>query len=423
MKILFVSEYYPPKILGGGEVNLQQMTEALTKEAEVSVLTGSFNDLPGYERKNEVKIYRKLKTGKSASGLWNNFKRSFILPKSIVREVRKLTRKEKFDVIHFIGTSLIAAKKLRKLGIPLVATIESYPALCPKGDRIYHGKQECRVKCSLKKFVVCQSKCSEIGKTTNSWYLKYNPLLLFYVYRFHARMRKSLNYCRLIAISKYVQYVLEKHGHGSVCIPNIVDIKSFAPRESALKQVAKAMGIQNMPIVNLSNKKLNQNRKKKVLYLSSLTRYKGPQILLQAAQGLNVHVDIYGKGPIKEELQAMIDNLNLDAKIHPPVSYEKIPEIYANTDIVVFPSIWPEPFGRISVEGFAAQKIVIGSNIGAIKETMHDAGVLVKPGSVEELHKALKETVTQKTPNLDYYKSSNVVSSLMQLYGEPKENT
>jgi glycosyltransferase involved in cell wall biosynthesis len=417
MKILFISEFYPPKILGGGEVNLQEMAQALTQDAEVSVLTSSFEDLPSYERSNEVKIYRKLRTGNSASGLWNNFQRSFIFPSSIVKEVKKLARKENFDTIHFIGTSMIAAKKLRKLNIPLVATIESYPTLCPKGDRIYHGKKECKTQCSLQKFVSCQSKCNEIGKTKNNWYLKYNPFLLLYIYRFHARMKKSLNYCRLIAISRYIQYVLKKHQHGSVCIPNIIDVKSFEPRKSGLRQVVEAIGLQNMPLINLTNKRTNQC-KKKVLYLGSLTKYKGPQILLQAIQGLNVHLDIYGDGPIKEELQTIIDKNKLDAIIHQPVSYEQIPSIYANTDIVVFPSIWPEPFGRIAVEGFAAQKIVIGSDIGAIKEIMCQGGILVKPGSVQELHKALKETVAQKTPNLDYYKSNNVVNSLMQLYGK-----
>ena len=93
---------------------------------------------------------------------------------------------------------------------------------------------------------------------------------------------------------------------------------------------------------------------------------------------------------MKEELQGMIDRFCLDAEIHPPVPYEKVPCLYAGSDIVVFPSIWPEPFGRIAIEAIAAGKPVIGSAIGGIKETIAaSSGILVAPGNVEELRKAI----------------------------------
>tara|TARA_Y100000310_G_scaffold249098_1_gene255118 strand:- start:6467 stop:7693 length:1227 start_codon:yes stop_codon:yes gene_type:complete len=398
--------------MGGGEINLQQMTKTLSESADVSVLTSKFDDLPSYERVGEVKIYRKLETGKSASGIWNNFKRSFSFPSSIVREVKKMNEKHNYDVIHFVGTSIIAAKSLSCLGIPLVATIESYPSLCPKGDRFFEGKQECRLKCSFAKFVKCQSKCEELGKTKNNWYLKYNPLFLAYVYMFHARIKRGLNYCRLIAISEYVKYVLKKHGHGSVVIPNMIEINKFKPRKSGLERVGQALGVN----LSLVKKKVIKNDKKKVLYLGSLTKYKGPQTLLQAVKGLDMHVDFYGNGPLKEELQEYIDHNKLDAEIHAQVAYEKIPEIYAESDIVVFPSIWPEPFGRIAVEGLAAGKVVIGSNIAAIKETMQSEGLLYKPGSVQELHKALKENFSPNEINLDRYLPKNVTQDLINFY-------
>jgi hypothetical protein len=38
MKILFVSEYYAPKIMGGGEINLEIIAKALAKEGhDISV--------------------------------------------------------------------------------------------------------------------------------------------------------------------------------------------------------------------------------------------------------------------------------------------------------------------------------------------------------------------------------------------------
>ena len=72
------------------------------------------------------------------------------------------------------------------------------------------------------------------------------------------------------------------------------------------------------------------------------------------------------------DLKKIIKKNKLDARIHQPVPHNRVPEIYANSDIIVFPSIWPEPFGRITIEAGAARKPVVGSKVGAIAETITD---------------------------------------------------
>ena len=381
MRILFISEYFTPKIMGGGEINLFLIAKALVKNGEdVSVLTSDHPGLKRVEIIDGIKIYRKLKTADNPSGVKNNWIRSRLFPKSIVKETKKLNKKLKFDLIHFIGTSIIAAKELRKIkklrrvNVPLFATIESYPALCPKGDRFYHGKRECKYVCSFSKFLSCQMNSSEIGKTKNSWYLKYNLLFLYYVYNYYKKLNEGLKYCKLIAISEYVQKILLQQGRESVVIPNMLEVNKF-----------------NVKI----NKKTNKSKKTRILYLGSLTKFKGPQVLLKAIKGLNnVRCNLYGDGPLKDELQRYINKNNLDAEIYQPVSYDQIPEVYANHDLVVFPSIWPEPFGRIAIEAMAAGKPVIGSDVGGIRETIEKGkGILVKVGDVKEIHNAIKELI------------------------------
>lgn len=385
MKVLFISEYYPPKIMGGGEINLNQLAEALAKsKIDVFVLTSIIRGVAKNEIVNGVKIYRNLITGEKPQGVINNLKRSLVFPKSIIQETIKLHQKHKFDRIHFIGTSLIAAKELRKFKVPLFATIESYPALCPKGDRMYCGERECKQVCSSSKFIFCQLQSSEIGKTKNSWYLKYNPISWLYVYNFYKRLNHSLKYCRLIAISEYVQKVLLQHKHQSIVIPNIIDFEMF----KKVKDNGKG---------KLSSLKTKTN-KIKIIYLGSLTKYKGPQVLLEAIKGIDCRCDLYGEGPLKEELLQIVKKDKLDAEIHAPVPYEKIPEIYAQADLVVFPSIWPEPFGRIAVEAMAAGKPVIGSEIGGIKETIQkESGLFFIPGKELELRQNILKALKSKS--------------------------
>ena len=388
MKVLFISEYYPPLVMGGGEINLKQVAEALAKsKMDISVLTSGGNGLKIEETVRGVKIYRNLKTGEKPQGIINNLKRSLVFPSSIVRETIKLQRKHKFDRIHFMGTSIIAAKELRKLKVPLFATIESYPALCPKGDRMYCGEKECKQVCSWSKFIFCQLHSSEIGKTRNSWYLKYNPLSWRYIYNSYKKLNHSLKYCRLIAISEYVQKVLLQHKHQSVVIPNIIDFEMF-------KQIKSKWKVKPFSQRTKSNKI-------KIIYLGSLTKYKGPQVLIKAINGIDCRCDLYGEGPLKEELEEMIKRKRLDAKIHAPVPYEKIPEIYAQADLVIFPSIWPEPFGRIAIEAMAAGKPVIGSEIGGIKDTIgKGAGLYFSSGKALELNQILQKINKNGDPSL-----------------------
>ena len=414
MNILFISEYYPPKVLGGGELNLASVAKGLAGNGHhVMVLTSFFPGLERYEEKEGIRIYRRLKTGTSPHGFLSNVQRSLLFPRSIVQEVRKLTTETDIDLIHFQGTSIIAAKKLKHLHKPLFATIESYPALCPKGDRLYHGKEECKIVCTRGKFLSCQKDSPEIGKMKNKWYLKYNLPLLLYIYWHYRRLNKALGHCHLISISKYVQNLLAQHQLPSeAVIPNIIEAKTFS--------------VAALPQKKNQGKRTTQKsagQKPRILYLGALIESKGPQILLAALQGLNCRCDLYGDGVLKEQLQEMIVQNNLDAEIHPLVSYEQVPGLYAAADIVVYPSLWPEPFGRIPLEAAAAGKMMIASKIGAIPEIMPPGSVLVAPGDVLALHRAL-ETVLHKSSllenqvsgNLHSFSPSVIVSTLQQKY-------
>lgn len=408
MHPLFISEYYPPKVMGGGEINLSTLAKALVKSKHtVSILTAHFTGLPAYEEQEGVKIYRRLKTGNNPGSLLSNIARSLLFPRSIKRKAAALVSEINPDIIHFIGTSIIAAPKLKLLNKPLFATIESYPALCPKGDRWYHGKEECRVVCTFRKFITCQKDSDEIGKMKNKWYFKYNPLFSWYVYRYYKKLNHALSYCTLLSISKYVQQLLLLHGHHSTVIPNILDLKPFSAAGKGLDQAG-------------------ENKKTHLLYLGSLIKSKGPHILLEALKGLECRCDLYGEGNMKQELQEYIDKNNLDAEIHPPVPYDRVPELYAQADIIIFPSLWPEPFGRIAIEAMAAGKLIIGSMMGAIKETISPSfGTLVNPGDYQELREVIEKCLERRSkvknsiaPHLEQYDSQNVTIKLIKVYQE-----
>ncbi len=441
MHILFISEYYPPQIMGGGEINLSTLVNALAAQNQnnpttnqepitISILTSSSPNLPKIEIHPNLTIYRRLTTGSTPSSLLGNLSRFLFLKHSILKQTKKITQQQNhpIDIIHFIGGAIIAAKKIKQhikknknttnCPLPLFATIESYPTLCPKGDRWYKQQKPCAIKCTLPKFLSCQSSCTEIGKMKNHWYLKYNPLFLLLTYYYYHQRNQALKCCHLIAISKYVQQLLKQQNHESIIIPNILDTKPF---ETEKKKHINTIKPDTQPL--------------NFLYLGSLIESKGPQIILQSLKDINntsYHLDIYGNGIIKTQLQQYITKHNLNATIHPHVTYEQIPSIYQNGDIILFPSIWPEPFGRIPIEAHASGKIVIASNIGAIPETVTKNDILIAPNNPEALKNAIIELLNNKSfkqtskknkeSKETKYLPETIITKMQQTYNTPSIN-
>ena len=370
--ILFVAEYFPPIVQGGGEVNLSLLSQALAERGfRVMVLTSWFPGLPREESVNGVTIVRQLRTGRSVGGLFGNVVRSLFFEASVFRGVEMLLKKQRFDVIHLIGSSLGCAERLRRLtAVPLAATVESYIALCPKGDFLC-GTSIDMSRWSFGTFVRCLLSSQEIGKMKNRFFLKYNPFFWLAGYSRFAHLERNLRFVSLIAVSRFVRDVLKKNnGLESAVVPNFIDIAAF--RKPQLRSMAP-------------------NRKPVVVYLGALAEHKGPQVLLEAAVGLDCRVELHGDGPLRERLRAFIAQHGLDAEIYAPVPYEQVPPIYARADLVAFPSLWPEPFGRIAIEALAAGVPIVASAIGGIEETVpRGAGILIEPGNSSRLRNALR---------------------------------
>ena len=80
MKVLLISEYFPPIVHGGGEISAETLARELAKNnIEVHVLTSYFKGLNPYEEINKVKIYRLLKTSLNPRKLTDNIKSTDVL--------------------------------------------------------------------------------------------------------------------------------------------------------------------------------------------------------------------------------------------------------------------------------------------------------------------------------------------------------
>ncbi len=69
------------------------------------------------------------------------------------------------------------------------------------------------------------------------------------------------------------------------------------------------------------------------------------------------------------------------------VRFEEMPRLYAESDIVIYPSVYPEPLGIAPLEAAAAGRPVVVTDMGGLQETVipEVTGYLIPPGDLEAL--------------------------------------
>jgi glycosyltransferase involved in cell wall biosynthesis len=135
-----------------------------------------------------------------------------------------------------------------------------------------------------------------------------------------------------------------------------------------------------------------------------INRWKGHSVFLDAAErfaaeSANVRFLIVGDSFAgQESLTEAVDRRieSSDALCGRAVRLSHVAEVcsvYEASDVVVVPSIEPEPFGLVAAEAMAAGLPVIASRIGALPEVVDDdhTGILVDPGDATSLVAAMRK--------------------------------
>jgi glycosyltransferase involved in cell wall biosynthesis len=130
----------------------------------------------------------------------------------------------------------------------------------------------------------------------------------------------------------------------------------------------------------------------RLVYFGSLLPHKGVHTAIEAVsilkeRGLSdqTELTIIGTGDPQYEirLHTLVSEHGLNEQVHfvGKVPRNEIPARLAQFDVFLFTSIWAEPFGRTIVEAMAAGLIVIGSDVGGSREIFqhYDDVMLFQP--------------------------------------------
>ncbi|PZU99736.1 MAG: colanic acid biosynthesis glycosyltransferase WcaL [Pseudanabaena sp.] len=133
----------------------------------------------------------------------------------------------------------------------------------------------------------------------------------------------------------------------------------------------------------------------RILFAGRIVPDKGLEWLLKTMPKVDskIHLDIAGEGWDLERMKNLAKALNLDSRVtwHGWSSGEKLENLYRQSLGVVFPSLWPEPAGLITLESYARFRPVIATEVGGIPEHIRDrqTGLLVKPNDTQDLASAI----------------------------------
>lgn len=351
MRVLFLSNLYPPATNGGFEQWCQEIADGLHRRGhDVAVLTSQF----GLERipNNEPEwVHRQLYMEMEFASFLINGLRFFTSREA--REVhnqeclRQLISDFKPDLCFVWGMwnlswSLPALAELLLPGRVVYYMADYWPAL-PSQHQLYWQSP------------------------AKNWVTRVPKSLLRPVaqYLLEQENRPTLTFRRALFPSRYLQEEYTKQGiiiQASRVIYGAIDTRPFVQE-------------------NGSERVRSKNHRLDLLYAGRLapekgipTAIKAIQILVSQREIQDVHLSIAGSGErgYVNYVHELVQREGLEDYVSflGPVAKEAMPGLYRQFDAFLFTSTWQEPFGRVLVEALASGVAVIGTMTGGATEIM-----------------------------------------------------
>jgi glycosyltransferase involved in cell wall biosynthesis len=368
MKICLITNIYQPYELGGTEVYVKTLANALREnDHDVFVITTCppqkhFRTVIN-ETIDEIRVYRfyplNLYWGYRAQekslllkSLWHLVEQ---WNPHVYFTVKRILDKELPEVVHINnvgGFSNSIFWACQGDGRKVVYTLHDYISICPKSIKLRRN------------FEVCQSNrlpC-KIYQTMKRWSVSRRVDFFICPSFFSAQLHKQDDF--------------PKNGTCSV-IPHGIEVSSLDSRA---------------PKTSYGNDE--QDSSVNVLYLGQIVPHKGVSLLAKAFKKVSrndLRLHIAGDGDYSDPLQDELKDLR-NVTFHGHVTGEAKERLLAGSDVCVLPSICYETAGLVILEAYKYGLPVIGSRIGAIPEMIAEnrTGFLFEPGDESDLVSVLQ---------------------------------
>ncbi len=364
MKVALITFLFEPEIGGGAAISVRLLAHDLARWGhQVVVITTCPRGQAGVERSGEVTVYRffprnlywigeKDRQPAWKKGLWQLLD---VWNPHAFWAVRHILAQERPDIVHVHKLRGLSPSVWAAAGrAPLVQTCRDYELMSPEG-----------------------TLSGQVGRWVQqgAWFLRpYQWLRAWFSRRIAAATAPSHYTLEMLTARRFFPQAIRR------VVPNSHGL--------TLEQLAqRRREVMARPVC--------QDGRMHLLYLGRLEAVKGVDLLCAAFERCAVHfpdlhLDIAGWGTLEPVLRQRYDR-HPQITFHGPLFGEAKDRLFAQSDLLVVPSVWPEVFGIVIAEAYTCGKPVIATLAGGIPEIVEEGitGFLLPPGDINALIETL----------------------------------
>jgi glycosyltransferase involved in cell wall biosynthesis len=364
MKMLFISNFYPPHHRGGYEMLCHEVAAQLEMRGhQVSVLTSTYG-VNG--KQEEPGVYRWLKLESDVDYYHpRQVLRYWVDRRANLRAVHAVLTEYAPDVVVIWGmwnlSPLVAEWSEALAGSKVVYYLaDQWPAEPGAHEAYWDGTED-----------------SLVGRA------------------FKRAFRMPVHW----ALHKEWRPVNLRFEHVITCSESVRDqlLKADVPVDHAR---VVYHGIDPIPYRTAARRRARKpvNGPLRVVYVGALLEHKGVHTAIEALGRIAeygtptpVNLAVLGAGHPDYELRLrqLVQRWQLEEMVsfHSPIPRSELPEFLAQFDVLVMPSVYEEPQARISQEAMAAGLVLVATPTGGTKEILVDGknGLTFEPEDAQDL--------------------------------------
>lgn len=326
MRIAIVCTLYPPYILGGAEKSTALLAEGLLEQGhDVFVITTgkedeqvNLNGINVYRLKNRNIYWRYPQRDKPLlkKAIWHLLDIYNVFYEDSLKRIFTLIRPDIVHTGNLCGLSCCVWNIAKSMGIPIVHTLRDYYLLCPQ-QTMLKGTKSCDTQCFV---------CKEYSLVKKVMSEKVDAV---------------------VGISNFILSLHKKYGYFKNAKQNCVIPNS----------------VKYGNVANLGGKN------KDIGYIGRLSPEKGIEFMIEAFKMSknenNIKLRIAGTGNKKYEdyLKQKYNDKNILY-----LGQCNQSDFFNTISLLVVPSLWNEPFGRVVIEAYSHHIPVFMSDNGGLKE-------------------------------------------------------
>ena len=367
MKILVLTNLYPPHHIGGYELICQTVVDTLRQRRHsIAILTSCHRVQPAPERPDDPFIERSLTIHGLYGHPWRGIRELRWIEKHNNQALCSAIRRHQPELVYVWnmgGLSKSILFTLQSLDVPTVFYVSDH--------WISRLESDVWLRWWNRDDAPLPHRLIRAGLTWIGLRRRWNALAPTYPIR-------RLRFERIYFCSRALRDLTAAAGypvnHAAV-IYCPVHLRYFNGQPSPPRQVMR-----------------------RLLYVGRLAQDKGLMTALRALAllrgGIEVKLSVYGRGePAYEaELKRFAQEHQLEVTFG-CADLEQMPRVYRDHDLLLFPSEWPEPFALTPLEAMACGLPVVGTTTGGSAELFRhgENGLIYTAGRPEELAERIRQ--------------------------------